>query len=107
ERLEVEGGSTDAGLSQLGNDPAVQWQVRSTLDLAYNQEVDVAVRHVGALPDPTVPSYTALDARWAWRARPGLEISIVGQNLTDPRHVEWGNRGEVARSVFVNVRWSL
>jgi len=107
ERLAVEAGSTDAGLNQLGNDPAVQWQLRSTLDLAFGQEVDIAVRHVGALPDPTVPSYTALDARWAWRARPGLELSVVGQNLADPRHVEWGNRGEVARSIFVNVRWSL
>jgi iron complex outermembrane receptor protein len=107
ERLSVEAGSTDTGLTQLGNDPAVQWQVRSTLDLAYNQEVDVAVRRVGALPDPTVPSYTALDARWAWRATPGLEVSVVGQNLADPRHVEWGNRGEIPRSVFVHVRWSL
>ncbi|HEY8242567.1 MAG TPA: TonB-dependent receptor [Casimicrobiaceae bacterium] len=107
ERLEVEGGSTDTGLSQLGNDPAVQWQVRSTLDLAYNQEVDIAVRHVGALPEPTVRSYTALDARWAWRPRSGLEVSVVGRNLADPRHVEWGNRGEIPRSFFANVRWSL
>ena len=107
ERLAVEAGSADTGVSQLGNDPSVQWQVRSTLDLAHDQELDVAVRHVGALPDPAVRSYTALDARWAWRARPGLEVSLVGQNLGDPRHVEWGNRGEIPRSFFVNLRWSL
>jgi iron complex outermembrane receptor protein len=37
----------------------------------------------------------------------GLEVSVVGQNLADPRHVEWSNRGEIPRSVFVNLRWSL
>jgi hypothetical protein len=31
----------------------------------------------------------------------------VGRNLADPRHVEWGNRGEIPRSFFANVRWSL
>jgi iron complex outermembrane receptor protein len=107
ERLAIESGSADTGVNQLGNDPAVQWQVRSTLDLARDQEINVAVRHVGALPDPRVPGYTALDASWAWRPRRGLEVSVVGQNLADPRHVEWGNRGEVPRSVFVNLRWSL
>ena len=107
ERYEVEAGSPDSGLPQLGNDPSVQWQLRSTVDLPMNQEIDVAVRHVAALPNPTVPAYTALDARWAWRMRPGLEVSIVGQNLADPRHVEWGNRAEVARSVFLYVRWAL
>jgi iron complex outermembrane receptor protein len=107
DRLAVEPGSSDTGIPQLGNDPSVQWQVRSTLDLPRNQELDIAVRHVGALPRPTVPSYTAIDARWSWRPRPGLELSLVGQNLADPEHVEWGNRAEVARSVFVYGRWSL
>jgi iron complex outermembrane receptor protein len=107
ERLHLEAGSADSGLTQLGNDPAVQWHARSTFDFAYDQEVDVAVRHVGALPDPTVRGYTALDARWAWRPRAGVEVSVVGLNLADPRHVEWGNRGEIPRSVFVNLRWSL
>jgi iron complex outermembrane receptor protein len=107
ERLAVGAGSPDTGVSQLGNDPAVQWQVRSTLDLAHDQEFNVAVRHVGALPEPTVPGYTALDASWTWRPRRGLEVAVVGQNLADPRHVEWGNRAEVPRSVFVSLRWSL
>ncbi|MEO8484963.1 MAG: TonB-dependent receptor [Betaproteobacteria bacterium] len=110
ERLLVEAGSPDTGLQQLVNDPAVQWQVRSTLDLPSNQEIDLAVRHVGALPDPTVPAYTAFDARWAWRPRAGLEVSVTGQNLFDPRHPEWGssvNRAEVGRSVFANLRWSI
>ena len=107
DRLAVESGSADTGIPQLGNDPSVQWQVRSTVDLAANQELDIAVRHVGALPSPTVPAYTALDARWAWRVRPGFEVSIVGQNLADPAHVEWGNRAEVERSVFLYLKWSL
>ena len=98
--------SPDSGVPQLGNDPSIQWQLRSVLDLPANQELDIAVRHVGALPNPAVPAYTALDARWAWRAMPGFEVSIVGQNLADAKHVEWSNRAEVARSVFLYLRWS-
>ena len=110
DRLKVEPGLADAGIPQLGNDPSVQWQARSTLDLGDRQEIDVAVRHVAALPNPVVPAYTAVDARWAWRATRELEVSLTGQNLFDPRHPEWGpsiNRAEVERSFFLRVQWAM
>jgi iron complex outermembrane receptor protein len=71
-------------------------------------EIDLQVRHMGALPNPAVPAYTALDARWGWRVRPGLDLSVALRNLGDRRHPEWGaqaNRVEFARSVFVNAVW--
>jgi iron complex outermembrane receptor protein len=91
------------------SDPTHYWQVRSSYDLAANQDLDVTVRHVGALPRPGVPAYTAVDARWGWRVRPGVELSIIGQNLFDPRHAEFGapaTRSEYERALAVRVVWT-
>jgi iron complex outermembrane receptor protein len=91
------------------SDPTHYWQVRSSYDLAPGQEVDVTVRRVGALPRPAVPAYTAVDARWGWRIRPGVELSVIGRNLLDPRHAEFGapaTRSEYERTLAVRVVWT-
>jgi iron complex outermembrane receptor protein len=83
--------------------------LRSAFNLPNRQELDIAVRHVAALPNPVVPRYTAVDFRYGWRLRPELELSLVGQNLFDPRHAEFnaaGGRSEIDRSVFLRVRWT-
>ena len=52
----------------------------------------------------------SFDARLAWRWRDNLEISIVGQNLWDDQHPEFGagaTREEIPRSVFGKVAWSF
>jgi iron complex outermembrane recepter protein len=98
------------GVASLGNDSDVRWMLGSSLDLGRGHEVDVQVRHVGALPSPSVPAYTAVDLRWGWHVRPGLELSLAVRNLGDPRHPEWGtpvNRAELDRSVFVKATWRL
>ena len=98
------GGNTVA----LGNDPSHWWTARSSFDLGRNYEFDLMVRHVGQLPNPVVPSYTAFDARLGWKVRRDLEISLVGQNLFDPRHPEFaaaGTRPEFERGVFLKVLW--
>jgi hypothetical protein len=45
-----------------------------------------------------VPAYFALDARIAWEYK-DLEIALVGQNLTESRHREFGTR-EIPRGVY-------
>jgi iron complex outermembrane receptor protein len=109
QHLQRKPGSLDpTGPSALGNDPQHQGQLRSSLSLAGGHELDVMVRHVGALPNPAVPAYTAVDARWGWRVRPGLELSVAAQNLFDPMHVETrDNNGanQVPRSVFLKLVW--
>jgi iron complex outermembrane receptor protein len=45
--------------------------------------------------------------RVAWQFK-DLELSIVGQNLLDNQHPEFGNvigRPEIARSVYGKVSW--
>jgi len=57
------------------------------------------VRHVAPLPRPSVPGYTALDARYpGFWARP--ELALIAQNLFDRSHPEFGaapTRSEIER----------
>jgi iron complex outermembrane receptor protein len=98
------------GVDALGNDPSHQWMLRSAFDITPRHEFDVMVRHIGALPDPGVPAYTALDARLAWRPRRDLELSVTLNNLLDAKHPEFGTpatRSEFERSIFVKMLWRL
>jgi len=111
QRLKLKPDSADTvfGVAAEGNDPKLQWTLRSSLDLT-DAEFDVSVRHVSALPNPGVPTYTAVDARYAWRVRRDLELSVVGQNLFDPGHPEFGaepGRSEIARGAYVKLRWTF
>jgi iron complex outermembrane receptor protein len=107
--LRLKPGSVDIrGVSAAGNDPKRQFSLRSSHDLGGAQAFDVLIRYVSALPDPAVPSYTAFDARYAWRPRAGLELSVSVQNLFDDQHPEFGSaasRAEIERGVFVKATW--
>lgn len=96
------------GTSQLGNDPRTRFNLGVSWDVATNMELDLQARHVGGLPQPAVPSYTAVDLRWGWRVRPDLELSLSVRNLGDGRHPEWGSpatRAEIERSVLLKAVW--
>jgi len=44
------------------------------------------------------------------RIRKGLELSLIGQNLLDPRHAEYGSapgRSEYERAVLLKLVWNL
>jgi iron complex outermembrane recepter protein len=98
------------GTASLGNDPRHRASLGASVDLAAGVELDVQLRRVGALPDPAVPGYTALDARLGWRVRPDVELSVSARNLGDRRHPEWGqplSRAEIERSLFFKLAWRL
>jgi iron complex outermembrane receptor protein len=80
--------------------------LRSSLDLPYQSEVDVTVRQVSALSNPTVPAYTTGDIRYGWRPRRDLDLSVTGQNLFGGRHAEFSapaTRSELGPSVFFKI----
>ncbi|HMG58346.1 MAG TPA: TonB-dependent receptor, partial [Burkholderiales bacterium] len=109
QRLHPKPDSGDPNVSAAGNDPAHQWLLRSSFDLPASTELDIGLRRVGALPNPTVPAYSALDMRIAWRLRRELELSVVGQNLLDSGHVEFGNpatASEMARGAYLKLKWN-
>jgi iron complex outermembrane receptor protein len=91
------------------SDPSHYWMLRSSYDLADGQELDVTLRRVGALAKPAVPAYTAVDLRYGWRIRKGLEVALIGQNLFDSHHAEFGaapGRHSYERNVLLKLVWT-
>jgi iron complex outermembrane recepter protein len=111
ERLKIMPGSRDpTGPRALGNDPAHTWLLRSSYSPSPKADVDITVRHAGALPAPTVPEYTAVDARIGWRLNAKTELSLTVQNLFDTGHAEFGenaNASQFGRTAFLKLTWGI
>jgi len=107
--LEPELSSTDrTSKHQEGDSPRQQFYVHSAVTLPGAWALDVDVRRVGELPNQQLPAYTNGNARVAWQATHGLELALIGQNLLEPAHAEFGTparRRDVRRSVFAKVTW--
>jgi iron complex outermembrane recepter protein len=109
--LRNKAGITDEGALAAFEDSTPHHQVvlRSSMDLGRSLELDLAFRRVGALPARTVESYATLDARVGWRLRPGLDLSVVGHNLLQPWHAEFGHDPPpvvgIRRSVYARLTW--
>lgn len=96
------------GLAALGNDPRRMARVRVQWDPAPSWQLDVSARHVGRLPDPVVPAYSALDARLGWQLSNALELSLHVVNLLDRRFAEFESPAERAvfdRAWFLRLAW--
>ncbi|MDO8438715.1 MAG: TonB-dependent receptor [Telluria sp.] len=110
QRFWLKPGSNDArGPGSARKDPSHTAQLRSTYNVADSQEFEVGLRKAGALANPAVPGYTALDARYGWRIRPGMELSLAGYNLNGS-HGEYGalaTRTEFDRSVALKLVWQM
>jgi iron complex outermembrane receptor protein len=104
-------GSTDtSGGSSTGNDARHRFQLTSLLTIAPHIEIDWTLRHVSSLPNPVVPAYWALNIRLGWRPSQHLEISLIGQNLLDKRHPEFGSlssRNEIEQGVLAKAVWTF
>lgn len=91
--------------ASLGNDPEHQVLVQTMMDLPWDFQLDVVARYVDSLPNPSIPGYFTADVRLA-KTFDNLEVAVVGQNLADNRHPEFGAQ-EIPRSVYakVTLRW--
>ena len=92
-----------------GNDPEHQWLLRATARFGGHQQLAAFVRGVSALPDPHVPSYVQVDARWSWTPNRRTDLGIGVRNLFDERHTEMQPSaglppGEFGRSAFIDLR---
>ncbi len=95
------------------NDAEQQVTLRSSLDLPGRVELDAMLRWVDerTMNDSgvatSVPDYVEMDVRVGWRPTEAIEISVVGRNLLDEQHPEFGvpgpGRGEIERSVYGKV----
>lgn len=93
--------------------PRNQFSLRSAMNLNANRQFDIWVRYVSSLPGYDIPAYTAVDMRYAWKVRKDLELSLVGQNLFDPRHAEFVSDNmltrnvELQRGAYVKAKWQF
>jgi len=105
-RLKFKPGSSGVlGVKQAGDDPEHQASLKSSMDLGQALTLDAAVRYVGALPDPRLPSYVELGARVAWNISDQVQLSLSGSNLLHERTQEFPNGAAIPRSVYADLRW--
>lgn len=102
--------------SDNGSSPHHEVEAQSLTNLPKNLNFDLTFRYVSALPaqtsvpaGPTVGTYSTADARFAWHPVANLEFSLVGQNLLQPNHPEFGGDDGplvgIRRSVYAQITW--
>jgi len=110
--LESKPGAVDGGhyvTNVEGSSPHNQVTLQSRFNLPKGFEFDQTYRYVSALPAQLVDSYSTADVHLAWRATRQVEFSVVGENLFQPRHPEFG--GDlgllvgIKRSVYAQITW--
>jgi len=94
--------------SMMADTPSHQFNARAYYDFAENWSLMGQVRFVDDVGE--IPSYFEADLRLAFRPTPGLEVSVVGQNLLHDSHPEFrpglgGALLEVPRSVHGRISW--
>ncbi len=109
--LEKKASSLDASSinSTQGSSPHHQVAIQSSLDLPKKLEFDQTFRYVSSLPAQLVGAYTTADVRFSWHATRSLDVSVVGQNLFQPHHAEFGgDPGSlvgIKRSAYIKLTW--
>jgi iron complex outermembrane recepter protein len=92
-----------------GSSPKHQVVIQSFVKLPKKLEFDQTYRYVSALAAQTVNSYSTGDAHLRWQTTPQLELSVVGQNLFQPEHSEFGGDPGpligIKRSVYAKITW--
>ena len=108
EDLRFAPGSGLGGLALVADDPTYRASLRSSMTLGDGVAFDAALRTVGPLPHPAVPAYTELDLRLGWAVTSSWDLSLAGNNLLHPYHLEFievGQSDRIPRSVWLDSRW--
>lgn len=100
--------------------PQNQVYLKSSWDLPHDFEFDLMGRYVSRLSGFNltgaaglanyIRAYVSMDARLGWRPGKNWELELVGQNLLDDSHPEFGqsNQGplvEIQRSVYAKITY--
>jgi iron complex outermembrane receptor protein len=93
-----------------GDSPSHKVVIQSMFTLWHGVDVGLAYRYVSALPDQKVAAYSTGDANIAWRLAHDWQVSLVGRNLMQPYHFEYGgNPGPlvgIKRAGYLKLTWS-
>ena len=93
-----------------GSSPNSEASLRSLFNLPHHFELDEIVRYVGSLPAQQVKGYVTADVHTGFHTAHGIELSVVGENLLQPHHAEFGvSPGPnvlIKRSVYAKLVWT-
>ena len=95
----------------VGTTPKHQFNIRSTYMFPHDLEMTNALYYVDRLPGVvgvTIPGYYRFDTKLSWAVTPGMDISLVGQNLLRDQHREfspffYASTADVGRSIYGSV----
>jgi iron complex outermembrane receptor protein len=94
-----------------GSTPRHVFEIHSAVNLPKRFEFDQVLRYASALPAQDVKSYGTGDVRLGWNPNSNIQISLVGRNLFQPEHREWGTGDPkqtplgVRRSAYIKIGW--
>jgi iron complex outermembrane receptor protein len=95
--------------STEGSSPHHQVMIQSSLDLPKRLEFDQTLRYVSNLPAQQVRAYATADVRFSWHATRSLDLSVVGENLLQPQHAEFGGDPGglvgIKRTAYAKITW--
>ncbi len=102
---------------QVTDSPHQNLSLRSNIQFRENFNLNLWFKYTDEFTDylenrkTVIDSYTTLDARLAWQVNKALELSVTGQNLLEPDHIEYvrGNSiddaVEIERAVYFKLLW--
>ncbi len=95
--------------SYQGSSPSHVVNFQSRMDMPKHFELDMNYRFVSSLPNQSVAAYQTGDVRLGWHPVERLELSLVGQNLLQPSHAEFGGDPGplvgIKRNVYAKITW--
>jgi iron complex outermembrane receptor protein len=109
--IEKSPGSLDVGTAAqvAGSSPQNEVMLQSSFDLPKRFTFDFDYRYISVLKALKVPAYSTGNARLAWTAARYWELSVAGENLFQPYHVEFpsdpGPNVAIKRSVYGKLVW--
>jgi iron complex outermembrane recepter protein len=103
--------STGSVSTYEGSSPHHQVKIQSNIDLGKRFQFDQTYFYVSALPAQKVPAYQTMNAQLNWKFEKAWSLSLVGQNLFQPYHFEWGTGDPtealigIRRAAYIKLSW--
>jgi len=91
-----------------GQSPNYQANLRSYWNINKDWSFDTSAYYVDRLVAYNDPAYIRVDANLGWKIEPGIQLNLVGQNLMQADHMEYGNTtdlnaAEIPRSYYAKI----
>ncbi|NKB35287.1 MAG: TonB-dependent receptor [Pseudomonadales bacterium] len=110
--INIETSGVDEEFLLVTKGPKWLANLRSEWQISDNLELDVTFRAVDESPRFQIDSYTTADLRLGWRVNPEFMLEVIGHNLLDRGHREFGSSlletepSYIGRSIAARFTWA-